>query len=107
MVPFLILQAKSETSFCMSQVVLVALPGVNLEAVQREVDAQCDALPRGDVARRALSHSCVVRVDSQVRPPAPRCTYRPGPIPSGPWSVSASRSSYLVGISCRESGLGI
>jgi len=49
-----------------SQVVLVALPGVDLEAVQREVDAQCDALPRGDTARQALSHSCVVRVDSQA-----------------------------------------
>lgn len=50
------------------QVVLVALPGVDLEAVQREVDAQCDALPRGDTARQALSHSCVVRVDSQACP---------------------------------------
>ncbi len=50
------------------QVVLVALEGVDLEAVQREVDAQCDALPRGDTARQALSHSCVVRVESQARP---------------------------------------
>ena len=50
------------------QVVLVALEGVDLEAVQREVDAQCDALPRGDTARQALSHSCIVRVDSQARP---------------------------------------
>ncbi|EIE26673.1 histidinol dehydrogenase [Coccomyxa subellipsoidea C-169] len=43
-----------------SQVVLVALPGVDLAAVEDEVDRQCDALPRGDVARKALSHSCIV-----------------------------------------------
>ena len=46
--------------------VLVALPGVDLEAVQGEVDRQCDALPRGDTARQALSHSAIVRVDSKV-----------------------------------------
>jgi len=45
-----------------SQVVLVALPGVDVDAVQAEVERQCAALPRGDVARRALAHSCVVRV---------------------------------------------
>lgn len=50
------------------QVVLVALPGVDLDAVQSEVDRQCDALPRGDTARQALSHSCVVLVDSKVLP---------------------------------------
>jgi hypothetical protein len=49
------------------QVVLVALPGVDLEAVQGEVDRQCDALPRGDTARQALAHSAIVRVDSRVR----------------------------------------
>ncbi|CAL8467003.1 g6539 [Coccomyxa elongata] len=43
-----------------SQVVLVALPGVDLAAVEEEVERQCDALPRGDVARQALSHSCIV-----------------------------------------------
>eukprot|EP00877_Chromochloris_zofingiensis_P009730 jgi/Chrzof1/500/Cz01g18040.t1 len=47
-----------------SQVVLLALPGVDLESVQREVDRQCDALPRNETARRALSHSCVVQVSS-------------------------------------------
>ena len=57
----------------------MALEGVDLEAVQREVDAQCDALPRGDTARQALSHSCVVRVDTQARPC--RC---PGACSSGP-----------------------
>jgi len=45
-----------------SQVVLVALPGVDVGAVQNEVDKQCAALPRGETARRALEHSCVVRV---------------------------------------------
>ncbi len=57
------------------QVVLVALPGLDLEEVQNEVDKQCDALPRGGVARLALSHSCVVKVDSEVRrrPFCPRC----------------------------------
>jgi hypothetical protein len=44
----------------------VALPGVDLDAVQGEVDRQCDALPRGSTAREALSHSCIVRVDSKV-----------------------------------------
>ncbi|GLC33527.1 hypothetical protein PLESTM_000081000 [Pleodorina starrii] len=48
-----------------SQVVLVALPGVNLEAVSAEVDRQCNALPRNDTARKALSHSYVVTVSSR------------------------------------------
>lgn len=65
------------------QVVLVALEGVDLEAVQREVDAQCDALPRGDTARQALSHSCVVRVESQARSLLlPRGTLLWPPLPS-------------------------
>jgi histidinol dehydrogenase len=45
-----------------SQVVLLALPGVDLDAVQMEVARQCDALPRSETARKALAHSCVVRV---------------------------------------------
>lgn len=45
----------------------MALPGVDLDAVQGEVDRQCDALPRGSTAREALSHSCIVRVDSTVQ----------------------------------------
>lgn len=51
------------------QVVLVALPGVDLGAVEEEVERQCDALPRGDVARKALSHSCIVVAKDQVNPP--------------------------------------
>ena len=41
---------------------MVALPGVDLEAVQREVEKQCDALPRNETARKALAHSYVVKV---------------------------------------------
>jgi hypothetical protein len=52
-----------------SQVVLLALPGVDLDAVQHAVQKQCDELPRNETARKALSHSCVV----QVRPGGVRC----------------------------------
>ena len=48
-----------------SQVVLLALPGVDLEAVNQEVAEQCAALPRSDAASQALSHSCVVSVGSK------------------------------------------
>ena len=44
---------------------LVALPGVDIEAVQREVDRQCDLLPRAETTRRALTHSCIVQVGSK------------------------------------------
>ena len=56
------------------QVVLVALPGVDLAAVEAEVAAQCDALPRGDVARQALSHSCIVVAADQVCRARPCCS---------------------------------
>ena len=45
-----------------SQVVLLALPGLDLGAVEAELATQLGALPRGDTARKALSHSSVVRV---------------------------------------------
>lgn len=45
-----------------SQVVLLALPGVDLDAVQLQVQKQCDELPRSETARKALSHSCIVQV---------------------------------------------
>lgn len=45
-----------------AQVVLVALPGVDIDAVEEQVQRQCDALPRAEAARSALSHSCIVRV---------------------------------------------
>lgn len=47
-----------------SQVVLVALPGVDVAALQQEVERQCDALPRNETARKALAHSYVVKVPS-------------------------------------------
>lgn len=60
-----------------SQVVLLALPGVDLDAVQRQVDVQCNALPRGNVARQALSHSCVVQVSGQQEAVALSNRYAP------------------------------
>ena len=51
---------------CVCQVVLVALPGVDIEKIEAEVQAQCDALPRNEVARQALSHSCIVMAASKV-----------------------------------------
>ena len=45
----------------------MALPGVDLAAVEAEVSRQCDALPRGDVARQALAHSCIVVARDQAR----------------------------------------
>jgi hypothetical protein len=49
-----------------SQVVLVALPGVDLEAVAEQVEMQRAALPRGDIAAEALGHSFVVKVDDKA-----------------------------------------
>jgi histidinol dehydrogenase len=45
-----------------SQVVLLALPGVDLDAVQTQVQKQCDELPRNETARKALAHSCILQV---------------------------------------------
>ena len=49
-----------------SQVVLVALPGVDLAAVEAQVDRLCNELPRGDTAKKALTHSYVVKVPSKA-----------------------------------------
>ena len=35
-------------------------PEVDIDKLSSEVDRQCDALPRNDVARKALSHSYIV-----------------------------------------------
>ena len=43
----------------------MALPGVDIGAVEEQVQRQCDALPRADAARSALSHSCIVCVSSR------------------------------------------
>ncbi|GBF95053.1 hypothetical protein Rsub_07554 [Raphidocelis subcapitata] len=60
-----------------SQVVLLALPGVDLDAVQMEVSRQCDALPRADTARKALAHSCVVQVSGKEEACRISNTYAP------------------------------
>ncbi|XP_050367992.1 histidinol dehydrogenase, chloroplastic isoform X2 [Argentina anserina] len=44
-----------------SQVVLViAGDGVDIKSIEEEVKKQCDSLPRGDIASKALSHSFTV-----------------------------------------------
>ncbi|PSC71248.1 histidinol dehydrogenase [Micractinium conductrix] len=48
-----------------SQAVLVALPGVDVDAVQREVERQCDLLPRAETTRRALTHSRIACVNGK------------------------------------------
>lgn len=50
------------TQSLLRQVVLLALPGLDLGAVETELARQLGALPRSDAARKALSHSSVVRV---------------------------------------------
>lgn len=47
-----------------SQVVLLALPGFDLAALERELSEQTAALPRGAVAAAALAHSFCLRVPS-------------------------------------------
>jgi len=60
-----------------SQVVLVALPGVDLAALEAALQSQCDALPRNDTARKALSHSYVVQVASRAQAIAFSNAYAP------------------------------
>ncbi len=38
----------------------MALPGVDVAAVEAEIATQTAALPRGDMVVEALSHSCIV-----------------------------------------------
>ena len=49
----------------MLQVVLLALPGVDLDEVESQVSEQCAALPRMDVAAQALSHSSIISVSGR------------------------------------------
>ncbi|KAI7845187.1 hypothetical protein COHA_001232 [Chlorella ohadii] len=60
-----------------SQAVLVALPGVDIEAVQQEVQRQCDLLPRAETTRRALSHSRIVQAGSREEAAALSNSYAP------------------------------
>jgi len=48
-----------------SQVVLVTLPGFNTEALQSELTDQCNALPRGDIAAKALDNSYILHTASR------------------------------------------
>lgn len=50
------------------QVVLVALPGADVNAIEHEVSRQCDALPRNETAKRALAHSFAVKVSPVSEP---------------------------------------
>ena len=49
---------------CM-QVVLVTLPGTDVDGIVKEVHRQTAQLPRGSTVEAALSHSCVVRASSR------------------------------------------
>ena len=73
------------------QVVLVALPGVDVGAIEREVQRQCDALPRSEVARQALAHSCIIVAASKV---CMRCH-----------AISAARTSHRPPLSVRPGTL--
>ena len=42
------------------QVVLIALPGCDVDAIQAEVHRQTEQLPRGSTVEQALSHSAVI-----------------------------------------------
>jgi histidinol dehydrogenase len=48
-----------------SQVVLVALDAGLLEAVQQEVEKQLNALPRREIAEKALHNSALIRMDDR------------------------------------------
>ena len=47
------------------QVVLVTLPGTDVEGIVAEVHRQTGQLPRGSTVEAALSHSCVVQARSR------------------------------------------
>lgn len=48
-----------------SQVVLVTMPGVDVEGLKAEVERQCNELPRRDFTMQALTHSYLIEVDSK------------------------------------------
>eukprot|EP01024_Parvocaulis_polyphysoides_P025833 TRINITY_DN23494_c0_g1_i4.p2 TRINITY_DN23494_c0_g1~~TRINITY_DN23494_c0_g1_i4.p2 ORF type:complete len:479 (-),score=66.50 TRINITY_DN23494_c0_g1_i4:201-1637(-) len=60
-----------------SQVVLVALPDVNLEKIYEQVEQQCNALPRSEITKQALSHSFVIKVGSKEEAIAVSNLYAP------------------------------
>merc|ERR1719399_2123434 len=48
-----------------SEVLVIADAGANHRHVAAELERQCDALPRRDFTRQALTHSYVIEVDSK------------------------------------------
>lgn len=46
-----------------SQVILLALPGVDVDAIEAEIERLCDSLPRANVTKLALLNSRIIRVD--------------------------------------------
>ncbi|KAJ9519306.1 hypothetical protein QJQ45_023107 [Haematococcus lacustris] len=50
-----------------AMVVLLALPGADITAIEAELSRQCDALPRNATARKALSHSFAVQAGQHAR----------------------------------------
>ncbi len=49
-----------------SQVILVAIDGFDLHGMQAELDAQLEALPRRDTAKKALSKSHAIKVQTEA-----------------------------------------
>jgi histidinol dehydrogenase len=45
-----------------SQAILIALPGLDVEALKKEVEYQCSLLPRAEVTMKALTHSRIICV---------------------------------------------
>lgn len=46
-----------------SQVILLALPDVDVDAIETEIDRLCESLPRASVTKLALVNSRIIRVD--------------------------------------------
>ncbi|WVZ25759.1 hypothetical protein V8G54_004303 [Vigna mungo] len=62
-----------------SQVVLViAGEGVNLNAIEEEISKQCQSLPRGEFAAKALTHSYIVHAHDMLE--------NAGSVFLGPWT---------------------
>jgi len=49
-----------------SQVILVAIEGLNLKEVEKELELQLSNLPRKAIAEKALAKSRIVTVDSEI-----------------------------------------
>ena len=49
-----------------SQVILLALPGTNVENIQSEVARLCALLPRSSTAEKAIANSCILQCQSKA-----------------------------------------